>query len=616
METLKTTWKKPKIKEGLVPLRKKKQHNPKNIPLFENLYENPAVDIIEGFTQPQKTESNEQLACEAQLELEVAIESAEKDDTNGFKGVEGGLSKLNDSHPAIGGFLYVFYSIFKRTFDQIANIDQSIGQFILNFQESVNKISTKIANSLTQNTATESEIVIFKDQILKFVTIFLTWLFVYNWYYVIFYLKEADNVRYTFKFDSMDPNRTPGTNIGLLYILFGPSLRILEWLNYLIVILPACIAREWKMSNNVIFILMCLIVVFLVLVKFQTTIMYNFVGSFNYSRYFQEHFFENMTKIDPLFISTYLFVFGFVFIYAWQIFFGVNTGKVNTFCRDLMSSGSTLVFMFGALVFFLSFLAYFAYAFFVNVPIGITFFYGFIVLYSFFAIPFYSGTSSLDTIQHMSHVIFQFSLATHDEDDDTTFQLSKIPTYIYRFFKNTANWTMNFIFEILAILILVSGLCIYLANYRSTSLEKSMSIGNISAPVHAAFKNLFTWLILINVLLIILFVMYIRHKYNCVKELIRLEQETLPDVGSKYQIPQNKATPAPPIETKSSGLAKLPLPVPAPMPSGISVDKKHIPTIPNIEKMSSLAAASLLTHGPTIVKELPKQNNIENKERV
>ena len=104
-------------------------------------------------------------------------------------------------------------------------IKKSIQLFIIEFNKNLQITLTKIANALTNNTATESEINIFQDQTQKFLILIMVWIFVYNWYFVAFYLKDKDNIRYTFNADNLFNYST------LLYGMFGPACRVLEKFN-------------------------------------------------------------------------------------------------------------------------------------------------------------------------------------------------------------------------------------------------------------------------------------------------------------------------------------------------------------------------------------------------
>ena len=77
---------------------------------------------------------------------------------------------------------------FSLLFSYLILLKKSIQLFIIQFNENLSIVLTKVANSLTQNTATESEITTFKEQTQKFLMLLMVWIFVYNWYYVAFYI--------------------------------------------------------------------------------------------------------------------------------------------------------------------------------------------------------------------------------------------------------------------------------------------------------------------------------------------------------------------------------------------------------------------------------------------
>ena len=119
----------------------------------------------------------------------------------------------------------------------------------------IKTLITNIANALTSNTATNSEINTFQEQTQKFVTILMTWFFVYNWYYIVFFLEDSDNVRYTFNTDSLQASSK------VLYGMFGPAFRSIEWINYLIIGFGKKI-KEWKILNA--FVMFFLFVIFFI----------------------------------------------------------------------------------------------------------------------------------------------------------------------------------------------------------------------------------------------------------------------------------------------------------------------------------------------------------------
>ena len=77
---------------------------------------------------------------------------------------------------------------FQLTLSYLILIKSSIELFVLNFNKYLNTTLEKIANALTNNTATKTEISTFQQETSRFLMLIMVWMIVYNWFYICFYL--------------------------------------------------------------------------------------------------------------------------------------------------------------------------------------------------------------------------------------------------------------------------------------------------------------------------------------------------------------------------------------------------------------------------------------------
>ena len=110
-----------------------------------------------------------------------------------MKGIKGVATEVGDSMLTLSNMIT---NVFLKIGSYLRIIKIQIMLFFLRTNRYVTTLITNIANALTQDTATKEEITTFQDQTQKFITILLTWFFVYNWYYIVFFLEDEDNVRY------------------------------------------------------------------------------------------------------------------------------------------------------------------------------------------------------------------------------------------------------------------------------------------------------------------------------------------------------------------------------------------------------------------------------------
>lgn len=83
-------------------------------------------------------------------------------------------------------------------------------------------------------------------------------------------------------------------------------------------------------------------------------------------------------------------------------------------------------------------------------------------------------------------------------------------------------------FEIFMLYILIDGIHKYKTGYTIPFAEKATmkNINSLGGAVSTAFQNLYTWLIIINVFLIILIVVTMKIKYDNLHSVIALRKAT------------------------------------------------------------------------------------------
>ena len=514
--------------------KRKSTNNPKKIPIFENIYDpNYTNDtkIIEGLVSSGSTPdpSSEYNSNPVLMNLNANLTKSNLSLDN----LDMQISNIFDDISKIGDFSFdqytadfmntdtnielkpinlneldfkkVGYEIqnaMKQFSNIIANIvskiimylmlgNKMIQYFILNWSQNVNTIITKISNALTQNTATPTEINVFKDQFNKFITILLVWVFIYNWYYVVFFLEPSDGKRYTF-------NAHTGLKdySTILYALFGPSCVVIQVMNYLIVEIPSKLKQY--ISKNIIFFAMFFIFLILVLSNFQTVLITDFFNSLRL---------KYGTSILSLFVMVIVACYG---LYIYFVGLG-NNSPIYWF--------ENKSWPIAILVFFCVLFSMFLYGFWVvsvNIPLGMIFICTYLVMNTFFAILWYEGFNFLNMLTSVSEDISHTDVDLDINDtckESPDFQFTMIPTYIYRFVKKTINYLSAYMFEILLLFILLGGIFNYLKNFNSVLSAKNSLSSMSNTSISGAFKQLFTWLILINIILMILIIVFMIQKY-------------------------------------------------------------------------------------------------------
>ena len=432
--------------------------------------------------------------------------------------IKGSMSKLTKM---MGEFAGLISYVFQVLLSYLILIKLSIELFILQFNDNLQAILTKISCALTQSTAADatvpplsSNITTFKDQTQKFLMLIMTWIFVYNWYYVCFYLKDQDNVRYMFNADSVMHYSS------LLYGLFGPSVRALQKINEFIMGFATWIqttenpdtherSPRFRGINNLIYIALFFLFLTLVAFDFQSVLIIDFFNALH-------------MQYGPSIMS--IVIGGLVLTYAAKYLWS-ETGMFTVFYNRL----PTILAWIPSLI---AILAYGMWVVAIQFPLAITLIFAYLFIYSFFGVAFYQGTNTINTFMGISSEISQINPVGLKNDicigTEFQFSWSYIWTnYIQYYGVKMLNWGTTYIFETMIILMLLGGIGVYSANFTS-KFSGSSNTGSISI----VFKQLFTWLIVINLLLIALIITFMVQKYNHIQG----ENLDLPPVGPKIDI--------------------------------------------------------------------------------
>lgn len=422
-----------------------------------------------------------------------------------FKGFSTSIATMMQQ---IGSLISYFFQVF---FSYLILIKMSIELFVLNFNTYLSTVLTKIANALTQNTASATEITTFKDQTQKFLMLLMVWIFVYNWYYVCFYVKDQDNIRYSFNADHVK------TYSMLLYGMFGPACRTIEHFNS--IIMGSAKVIQKYIGNNFIYVGMFFLFMMLVAFNFQSILIIDFFNALH-------HQYGTST------IS--------IFTMACVAYYAFSYVKNDSIIPSLF----WWAFPFGIVLFLIALVFYAIWTVAVNIPLGILFIFTYLFVYSFMGVLFYEGSNIFNTFTGISENISNIHPDVTQNDICITppgFQFSKIPQYIWFYTKKAANWMTAYMFEIFSILILLGGIGVYSANFTSSIAGKSGASTFSTSSVKAAFKFLFTWLIIINIIIIALLITFMVQKYKYIQSEIPPANAMLPSVNIIVPGPQEGA---------------------------------------------------------------------------
>ena len=188
---------------------------------------------------------------------------------------------------------------------------------------------------------------------------------------------------------------------------------------------------------------------------------------------------------------------------------------------------------------------------FVGVPFGILSINSYIMIYSFFAILIYSYANGAGILKNVEggisgtikKIYTQVSPTTEElqntneseqQEEEQQEEEGETQGFVgkaLKFFKKSGAWITKFIekyakyvnmylVELLIIMILLAGIDTYTSQYGAVQFDKtdSQNVNNIGSPVSNAFKHLFTWLIIINTIIILFVGVRMWGKYYKLKE--------------------------------------------------------------------------------------------------
>ena len=565
------------LTEKMTKIYKKKLENPTQIEEFEDIYQRPQPsNIIEGMEDDTDTNVVKETGENVKKFIKKVpnpINMLENDLSNAFDGLSnfgdfdmdisnlftdignplddlsgedflsnaGKTSKnFKNTVEEVSGSMLTLSRMLSNVFNNIGNamliIKTQILLFILRSNRNIKTLITRIADAITHNTATKKEIDVFQDQTQKFLAILMTWFFVYNWYYIVFFLEDEDNIR--MKFDTTQLKDTS----AVLYGMFGPACRAVEWMNYLIIGTGQKI-KDWGVPNAMILFGMFFLFYALVQMNFHATVLSVF---FNAMR----------GQYGPSLIS--LFTIAIVFGYSLFYLFGSSqTGnlELHSFVTKAVESGGSIFGIAAAgVIVFLTFLLYMYWAFAVNLPIGIFLLSAYFAAYSFSSVFIYEGFKCFDVIIGITNSIDKI-IPDLNENCNPEFEWSKIPKYIYDYLCKIVNYTSMNLFEIIIVLTLLGGIGTYMKNFKLSIAGK---VSSSSGLMSQTFKNLFTWLIIINILIIILICMYVYNKFKIIKQIQNSGSENFnSDQTMRSRLPNFNESPV----MKTSSLKKYQEPV-------------------------------------------------------
>lgn len=375
--------------------------------------------------------------------------------------------------------------LMKNLAKQLKYAAEKLKSFFVHFRDNFNYLMITIANALTHNNSSIDEIKVFSSETMKFTTVLFTYVFLYNWYFLMFH-NEDPEFRYTINVQEQVLERST-----LLYAVFGPSLRAVEMFDW-ILLEKIPMIKEYIRSKPILFFLLAVAFFVLVLGNFQMSMLNSFLKALTFS--------PDQTILS---ILTSIIVLG----YGLK-FICYDLGMLGALGR----SGSGIIMILGFIFFLLLFVFYILFIASFAAPLGVLFVNTYIVVYSFLAILIYKGSGAFTTI---NEIFKDVSGLTTGEGTEEEGESPGIFTRIGNFISKYVKFINMFLVELLIIMILLFGINTYTSQYGSITFDKTTSANknSIAAPVNSAFTHLFTWLIIFNTLLIIFIVVKMVGKY-------------------------------------------------------------------------------------------------------
>ena len=370
---------------------------------------------------------------------------------------------------------------------RIAKFKLQMYKFVLKYKQ----IVTSIAQALTgyelqpdgskKYYVTETETKTFSKEIVRFLTILMSWVFLYNWYYLMFFLKPEQQFK-------LNLNNLYEKH-SMVYAAFGPSLRAVENIDWFILeFLPRI--RYFIPSNGILFFIMAIIFITLVQKGKQWTIMNDFFNAINKSY---------TTSVLSALVISCIVIYGLAFAGYFASLF--NFALLKTWYTALLWIIITVIYLLCIIT--------------LGVPIGMLAVCGYFFFYSFFGIIMYNGFAIGPVLKAISEQITNISSVNFDTSNMSWTQ------WAYTMLQKFVKYFFHFMFEIFILYALVNGLINYIKGYN-VPLTETATLQNAFSSAGAfkeAFRRLYTWLIIINVLLIVLIGVIMKFKYDAIKHL-------------------------------------------------------------------------------------------------
>jgi hypothetical protein len=362
---------------------------------------------------------------------------------------------------------------------------EKLKEFFVHFRDNFNYVMITIANALTHNNASIDEIKVFSSETMKFTTVLFTYVFLYNWYFLMFH-NEDPEFRYKINVQEQVFDRS-----RVLYAFFGPSLRAVEMVDW-ILLEKIPMIKSYISSKPVLFFLLAVAFFVLVLSNFQMSMLTSFLKALTFS--------ADQSILSTL---TSIVVLGYGLKFIWY-----DAGILGA----IGGSKSAAIIIIGGLFFLLLFIFYILFIASFAGPLGVLLVNTYIVVYSFLAILIYKGSGAFTTI---NEIFKNVSGLTSPQEEEQEGESPGVITRIGNFITKYVKFINMFLVELLIIMILLFGINTYTSQYGSITFDKTTSVNknSISTPVNSAFTHLFTWLIIFNTLLIIFVIVKMVSKY-------------------------------------------------------------------------------------------------------
>jgi hypothetical protein len=261
---------------------------------------------------------------------------------------------------ALDNLKRILFLVFEWIGKKIKLAGEKFKSFCLHFRDNFNYLVIVIANALTSNNASVPEIKVFSSEIMKFTTVLFTAVFLYNWYYLMFHLNPEDRLTIDITQSVLEP-------MPIVYAFFGPSLRVVELLDWVLLTKIPEYTRKvtGEEGKPLQFLFIAISFFMLVLSNFQTMVLTSFLNALS---------FNSTESILSIITSVVVFGYGAKFIFWDSGIFG----------KASQLSGMMAAFaIFGCLLLAIFYMLYIS---FFGVPFGVLGVNTYIFIYSFFAI--------------------------------------------------------------------------------------------------------------------------------------------------------------------------------------------------------------------------------------